>query len=117
MEAAVILARCSRGAKLYGMRTQKMEDGDWWRTWAFPIDENRAHKEGYDTTPIRGNLKNTSGYPGCPYCGTYNFAQCGKCSKLTCYNGEKQLKCGWCGIILKNFETARDGFELSGGAF
>lgn len=22
------------------MHTQKMEDGDWWRTWASPIEEH-----------------------------------------------------------------------------
>ena len=42
IEAAVITAKCSKGKRTYGIRIQKMEDGDWWRTWAFPIDEKRA---------------------------------------------------------------------------
>ena len=44
MDAAVILAKCYKTKKMYGMRSQKMNDGDWWRTWAFPIDEKRARK-------------------------------------------------------------------------
>ena len=66
MDAAVILAKCYKTKKMYGMRSQKMNDGDWWRTWAFPIDEKRAHGEGYDTTIVQGNMYHTEEYPGCP---------------------------------------------------
>lgn len=115
MEAAVIVGKCTKRNQMYGMRTQKMKDGDWWRTWAFSIDEKRAHSEGYDETPVQGNLYHTEEYPGCPYCGTKSFVQCNKCRKLSCWNGEKKLVCTWCGYNMDNIVTATEKFNLSGG--
>ena len=115
MDAAVILAKCYKTKKMYGMRSQKMNDGEWWRTWAFPIDEKRAHGEGYDTTIVQGNMYHTEEYPGCPYCGTKNFVQCNKCRKLSCWNGETRLTCLWCGNDMNNIATATEKFNLSGG--
>ena len=48
MKASVILIRCSRNKSVFGARTQQMNNDDWWRTWAFAIDEDRAKREGYD---------------------------------------------------------------------
>lgn len=115
MEAVVILAKCTKGNRTYGMRTQKMSDGDWWRTWAFSVDDKRAHKEGYDVTPIQGNLYHTEDYPGCPYCGTMNFVHCNVCHKLTCWNGETRIICPWCGNDMDNIVPATEKFNLSGG--
>ncbi len=115
IEAAVITAKCSKGKQTYGIRIQKMEDGDWWRTWAFPIDEKRASKESYDATKAQGNLYVTEGYPGCPYCGTKGFVQCGSCHKLSCWNGESRLVCPWCGSEMKEIVSAKEKFDVSGG--
>ena len=115
MEAAVILAKCPRYKITYGMRTQKMSDGDWWRTWSFSIDENRAKKEGYDETKFRGSLWYTKEYPGCPYCESKGFAQCNTCHKLMCWNGETHMTCLWCGNELSNIVTATEKFSVSGG--
>lgn len=115
MEAAVVVAKCSKGKRTYGIRTQKMEDGDWWRTWAFPIDEKRARKENYDQTKIQGNLYCTEDYPGCPYCGTKGFVLCGNCHKISCWNGETSLTCPWCGSKLEEISAATKKFDLSGG--
>lgn len=115
MEAAIILAKCPKRKIAYGMRTQKMNDGDWWRTWAFPINEKRAHSEGYDETQVLGNLFATAEYPGCPYCGAKGFVQCNKCKKIACYSGEKSLICPWCGNLMDNITTATEKFSLSGG--
>ena len=79
MNASVVLIRCPRNKGVFGARTQQMNDGDWWRTWAFAIDENRAKREGYDLEKVKGNLYCTDEYPGCPYCGTKSFVQCNKC--------------------------------------
>ena len=50
MRAKVILAKCpyarSKSENLFGMRVQNI-GGDWKRTWAFKIDAERAHHEGY----------------------------------------------------------------------
>jgi len=93
MEAAVIIAKCPKRSLIYGIRIQKMNDGDWWRTWTLSIDERKAHNEGYDATEVQGNLYCTEEYPGCPYCGTRNFVQCNKCRKISCWNGESRLTC------------------------
>ena len=96
MEAAVIFAKCRKRNGIYGMRVQKMEDGDWWRTWAFPVEERKAYEKELPATSLHGNLYNTKQYPGCPYCGTINLVQCNKCGKFTCWNGENHLTCPWC---------------------
>ena len=114
MEAAVILARCTDQGRIYGIRIQKMSDGDWWRTWAFPVDAYRASKEGFGVTRAVGSLNCTEEYPGCPYCGKFGFVMCGNCKKLTCYNGEEWFTCRWCGIQSNDIEHA-DRFSVSGG--
>lgn len=115
MEAVVILAKCPKRNLMYGMRTQKMSDGDWWRTWAFPVDEHRAHSEGYDVAEIKGHLYVTEEYPGCPYCRTTSFVQCYQCHKLSCYNGEARLTCKWYGNVMDNIVTRMEKFDVSGG--
>ena len=115
MEASVILTKCSKNNGIYGVRIQKMEDGDWWRTWSFPVSENRAKAEGYDQEKIRGNLYCTEHFPGCPYCGTKNFVQCNKCGRLSCWHGEKAMRCSWCGNNMDNIVVATDKFNVSGG--
>ena len=115
MEAAVILAKCPKRKLIYGIRTQKMSDGDWWRTWAFPVDDHKAHSEGYEITKVRGNLYHTEEYPGCPYCGAKGFVQCNECQKISCWNGESRLKCEWCGNDMNNMVSATGKFDVSGG--
>lgn len=115
MEATVILTKCSKNNQLYGVRIQRMEDGDWWRTWSFPVNERRAGKEGYDKEKVRGNLYATKTFPGCPYCGTSSFVQCNKCNKLTCWNGETRMNCMWCGNDMDNIVSATEKFNVSGG--
>lgn len=115
MKAAVILAKCSNSKRIYGIRTQKMPDGDWWRTWAFPLDENRAKSEGYDETKAQGNLYHTEEYPGCPYCGTKGFVQCNQCQKISCWHGETRMTCPWCGNDMDNIVSSTEKFNVSGG--
>ena len=115
MEASVILMRCAKNHSLYGVRIQKMEDGDWWRTWTFPVDEKRAKKEGYDQEKIRGNFYSTEDFPGCPYCKSKSFVKCNKCYKLACWNGEAVIDCPWCGIHMENIVPATEKFDVSGG--
>ena len=115
MEANVVLIRCNNNHKIYGTRIQKMQDGDLWRTWAFPVDEKRAKNDGYDQQTVQGNLFATEEFPGCPYWGSKSFVQCNKCGKLTCWHGEKALKCEWCGNDMNNIVTATEKFSVSGG--
>lgn len=115
MEAVILLAKCGRRKQIYGVRTQKMNDEDWWRTWAFSIDEHRANSEGYDITTVQGKLYHTEKYPGYPYCGTKSFVMCDQCLIISCWNGELRLKCPWCGNEMNNIVIATEKFNLSGG--
>ncbi len=117
MEANILLFKCSRSNQLYGVRVQKMKDGDWWRTWAFKIKSQYAKREGYDRTQVLGNLNSTEDYPGCPYCGTYGFVQCVQCKKLSCWNGETSLICPWCGEEMENIIAATEKFSVTGDKF
>ncbi|MEE0913158.1 MAG: TerY-C metal binding domain-containing protein [Ruminococcus sp.] len=117
MEATVILARCKNNKNLFGMRTQKMSDGDWWRTWAFKINERSAKNEKYDSSEIKGNLFVTEEYPGCPFCQSMSFVICNKCERITCWNGENVLNCSWCGNVLDNIQEATDKLTVKGESF
>ena len=116
MEANVILMKCRKTGQTFGVRVQKMEDGDWYRTWAFPISNKMAVKEGFDKTQINGSLYDLEGFPGCPYCGEKAFVQCGYCNKISCYSGEKSVRCQWCGKMMKRIKNS-ESFDVSGGAF
>lgn len=116
MNASVILIRCPKRNALFGARIQQMSDGDWWRTWTFPIDETRAKNEKYDLEDIKGSLYCTDEYPGCPYCGSVGFVQCDECGKLSCWNGESVIICPWCGNKMDNIVDSGEKFNVSGGA-
>jgi len=94
-----------------------MKDGDWWRTWAFKIKPQHAKSEGYDKTQVQGNLNSTEEYPGCPHCGTKGFVQCGKCQKISCWNGETSLVCSWCGNKMESIVSSTEKFSVTGGKF
>lgn len=114
-EASVILAKCS-SKKLYGIRIEK-RDGDWVRTWAFPISEDNAQKEGFDQTSFTGNFYTDEEYPGCPWCGSKKCFVCGKCGKVSCYDGKsREVVCSWCGTSMK---TSVDSgtMDVTGGGF
>lgn len=117
MEAKVLIQKCTKANKPIGVRVQRMEDGDWWRTWAFKINPRSAADEGYDKNEIEGNLEITEEYPGCPYCGTKNLIQCGNCQKLSCWNGEDKLKCPWCDFMMDEIVTATEKLSVTGDSF
>jgi hypothetical protein len=101
MEANVLLCKCGK-KHTFGIRVEK-RGGDWVRTWAYKIDEERAKREGFDTVNISGSFNAAPEYPGCPYCGEKGFACC-HCGKLNCQSGLKNngggiwtLTCNWCG--------------------
>ena len=113
-EASVILAKC-KDKKIYGIRIEK-RDNDWVRTWAFPISEDMAEKEGVDKTNITGSVYTDEEYPGCPYCGAKRCFVCGNCGKVSCYDGSDKVVCKWCGASGK--ATADDGaLDVTGGGF
>lgn len=123
MQAKVILGRCpyapSKSDNLFGMRIQKM-GSDWGRTWAFKIDSERAHNEGYDRETTQGSFVPASEYPGCPYCGSDNLALC-TCGKIFCFKKPEfqtktiRLACPWCGQV--GMYNAAETLQVKGGVF
>ena len=116
INATVVLAKCPKTKKLYGMRVEQ-RGKDWVRTWAFPIDEQRAKHEGFEKNKVSGSMNAADGYPGCPHCGTNGFVLCG-CGKISCWSGgneSKKYTCPWCGQtgVLRITEK----FDVKGGDY
>ena len=52
MEASVLVMKCGLSRNTFGVRIQKMRDGDWYRTWAFKLNDKLAKREGYELQSI-----------------------------------------------------------------
>lgn len=112
-QASVVLAKCRKSHRTYGIRIERRTDNVWYCTWAFPITEKEASNEGYGNTMISGKVAVDPNYPGCPYCGGHVWVNCSYCGKLTCWeNGEKSFKCAWCGSTGEL--VAAEDFDLKG---
>ena len=83
--------------------------------WAFKIDQEKAHREGYDAKTVRGGVTIDKDYPGCPYCGAKNFYTCGSCGCVVCYHGEEAVTCPKCGF--HGEITKVDAIDLRGGGY
>ena len=113
IEARIALCKCKEGRRVYGVRFQKVGNG-WEYTWAFPIKEEAAKREGYEETVITGAIEPEKDYPGCPYCGAKYFVIC-SCGKLNCNCGTSgQFTCGWCGMS-GTLTGSYDGSGISSG--
>ena len=113
-EATVVQCRCQRGRKSYGVRFEKIGYRHWKYTWAFPIAESAAKREGYDAVTVDGNIEADQEYPGCPYCHAQGFVIC-SCGKLNCFIGVgKEYSCAWCGAVFDDI-SAYDGGGFEGG--
>lgn len=96
-EARIALCKCKETKKIYGVRMEKSQEG-WNCTWAFPISEESATREGYATTILKGCIGHKPEYNGCPYCGVKVFIVCGSCKRLNCNTTASDLfTCEWCG--------------------
>lgn len=114
-EAAVIIAKCRKSKKPFGIRTEKMSDGAWHCTWAFITNEKTVLHEKYCDTPVSGRIIIDAEYPGCLYCDSTGWFCCNVCNRLTCYANERYVTCAWCG---NNAETIHsDSFRLRGSEY
>lgn len=97
-EAVIVLCKCGKHHKTYGIRAEKRGRNSWVWTWAFPIKESSAKREGYDKSSIKGTIVYADEYPGCPYCGSKSFTVC-SCGHLSCTIVKDGIfTCEWCGI-------------------
>lgn len=96
-EAAVILCKCGQTHRTYGIRVERTSEKKWTMTWAFPIKESTGKREGYDRTPVSGDVVMSSEYPGCPYCGHRSLTVC-SCGHVSCTHTIGNIfTCEWCG--------------------
>lgn len=113
-EATVAICKCKETHKTYGVRFEKTAPGHWKYTWAFPMKEAAARREGYEGTTIDGAIEPDAGYPGCPYCGTNYFVVC-SCGKLNCNTGgSTAFTCEWCGKTGHLTTYGGTGFRAGG---
>lgn len=94
----VLVSRCSAGKRLFGIRMEERGTRRWIVTWAFPVKESTATREGYDRTEIRGSFDFDEHYPGCPGCSARGLVLCDQCGKLGCWDTRTtHFRCPWCG--------------------
>lgn len=95
-DIVIVTGRCARAKQGFGIRFEGKGRSQWAATWAFPIKEAAARREGYDKTRIDGEFVTDPGFPGCPHCKANAFFLCG-CGKLACWDGEtRTVTCPWC---------------------
>ena len=112
-EAVIPLAKCKKTHKLFGIRTAKLSHQNWDMTWAFPIKENSAKREGYDKVFVQGSVNISETYPGCPYCGAMSWVSCGVCKRLTCLSpNARTFTCEWCETKGKVSWGGYGGFDI-----
>ena len=95
-KATVLVVKCRETNEPFGIRVEKKEDGKWHETWAFKITAAAASREKYEDKIADGVFQLDQEFPGCPYCGSKRWFIC-SCGKITCWNGEHELACAWCG--------------------
>ena len=114
-DAFAVMAMCSRAKKPYGITVDKIRDGQYKFVWAFKIDQDNAHREGYDSKTVRGGITLDKEYPGCPHCGAKDFYTCGSCGAVVCYRGEEAVTCPKCGFQGEIRKV--DAVDLRGGGY
>ncbi len=55
-EAVIVLCKCGNHHQTYGIRAEKLGHDSWTFTWAFPIKEVAAKREGFDKSSIKGKI-------------------------------------------------------------
>lgn len=120
VEATVVLFKCDKTGKSYGVRLEKTSNDDWVRTWAFPVEDIQEKYENYEKQAVSGSFRCTDEFPGCPYCGTDGFIKC-SCGKITCWRNDNEeenfAKCLWCGFSGKINVSNNNTFDISGSSF
>mgnify|MGYP006281052121 CR=1 FL=1 len=93
----VVPARCGHHNRLFGLRMEEREPGNWDATWAFQLREDVAKREGYEARTLEGAFGFAPGYPGCPYCEAESMYVC-VCGAVVCWNAvDPVVTCPSCG--------------------
>lgn len=111
--AFAVLGMCSRVNQPFGMTVDPISRSQMKIVWAFKISADKARREGYDKTSMRGSVVFDDEFPGCPYCESHDFYVCGNCGTVVCFNNEEHVKCPKCGN--ESDVVVSDEINLSGG--
>jgi hypothetical protein len=112
--AFAVMAVCPKANKHYGITVDYLAEDSFRFVWAFKVDPEKAHREGYDTTNVNGTVTLDDEYPGCPYCKSHQFIFC-TCGAIICWNGEEKVTCPKCGFTGEI--TTVSSVNLKGGGF
>lgn len=113
-DAFAIMAVCEETKQPFGITVDKISQRQYKFVWAFKIDKEKAHREGYDTQTVTGSVTLDDNYPGCPYCGSKQFYIC-SCGKIVCYHGQRTATCPSCGRTGEL--TSVNEIDLRGGGY
>jgi len=95
-KVAVATLRCRQSKQCFAIRFERNGTNQWAATWAFPIKESVAKREGYEQNRMNGTFVIGDKYPGCPYCSARDFFQCA-CGRLACWTGQtNKVVCPTC---------------------
>lgn len=95
--AFAVMAVCEETKKPFGITVDPVKNNLLF-VWAFKIDKEKAHREGFDQRNVNGSIIYDANFPGCPHCGAKQFYVCDNCKALVCYHGEKHIVCPSCGM-------------------
>lgn len=114
-EAFAVMAVCEDAKQPFGITVDKVGQRSYRFMWAFKIDRQKAHREGYDAKSVTGSVDLDTNYPGCPYCGNKQFYICGKCHRIVCWHGHSEVTCPDCGN--KGAIETVEELNLKGGGY
>lgn len=114
-EAFAVMAACEKTKDCYGITVDKVKNGIFKFVWAFKIDKDKAKREGYDTTNVKGSVIFDENFPGCPFCGEKRHVVCSSCGKFFCYHGQKHVTCPNCGA--SGDIVSVEQVDLKGGGY
>lgn len=112
--AFAVVGTCEETKKPFGI-TVDPERNNLKFVWAFKIDKEKAHREGFDKRNVRGGITYDEHFPGCPHCGAKQFYVCGNCNSVNCYHGQKHVTCPSCGMQ-GEIQTV-ESIDLQGGGY
>ena len=87
--------RCTKTKKPFYARFDYAADDIWALTYGV---KNLPAGESVSSGSSQQDISNMRTGPQykCPDCGSTNFVKCGKCGKLTCYDGNGHFDCAYC---------------------
>ena len=113
-KAFAIMAVCEEAKKPFGITVDYVGPRRYKFVWAFKIDKEKAHREGYDNKTVTGCVELDPHYPGCLHCGSKQFYIC-NCGKIVCYHGQRVVTCPECGQTGEL--SAVNEIDLKGGGY